>query len=192
MPKPTCSIEECNKPVAYRGWCGMHVTRWKRHGTTDERRLFRTKEETFRFYMPGDPPPEGVPWIWTGNVNQGNGYGRLRGDGRYQPAHRVSYEIFNGPIPEGLIVRHKTDIPLDVNPRNLELGTVADNARDRVERERQIRGEQHFRAVLIPHIVRVMRAAHANGRTIASLAREYQVGESTVRAVVQRRTWKHI
>lgn len=191
MPKPTCSIEGCEKPVASRGWCGMHLNRWKRHGTTDQHRLFRTKEETFSFYMPGEPPPEGVPWIWTGNVKD-NGYGRLRGDGKYQPAHRVSYEIFNGPIPEGLIVRHKTDIPLDVNPRNLELGTVADNARDRVERQRQVRGERQFHAVLNPHIVRVMRAAHADGRTIASLAREYQVAETTVRNVVRHWTWKHI
>ncbi|MFE5789536.1 HNH endonuclease [Rhodococcus erythropolis] len=130
--------------------------------------------------------------MWTGNVNQGNGYGRLRGDGRYQPAHRVSYEIFNGPIPEGLVVRHKTDIPLDVNPRNLELGTVADNARDCVERQRQVRGERQVHAVLNPHIVRVMRVGHENGRTIASLAREYHVAETTVRNAVRRWTWKHI
>lgn len=73
-------------------------------------------------------------WLWRAARSKA-GYGLFwLGGARW--AHRVSYEFAHGPIPSGLDVRHKCDIPNCVNPAHLELGTQADNNQDMVLRRR--------------------------------------------------------
>lgn len=67
----------------------------------------------------------GCCWVWTGSCNN-KGYGRF--DGEY--AHRFSWRLLSGPIPDGLNVLHRCDNPPCVRPDHLFLGTVSDNARD--------------------------------------------------------------
>jgi hypothetical protein len=68
-------------------------------------------------------------WHFCGTRNQG-GYGRLTVGGRMQVVHRLSYELFVGPIADGLFVLHSCDNPSCINPAHLSLGTRSDNARD--------------------------------------------------------------
>ncbi len=80
-------------------------------------------------------------WLWRAARSKA-GYGLFwLGGARW--AHRVSYEFAHGPIPSGLDVRHKCDIPNCVNPAHLELGTQADNNQDMVLRRRHARKERH-------------------------------------------------
>lgn len=72
-------------------------------------------------------------WEWLRSKNTG-GYGQVSIAGRSRTAHRVSYMLFCGDIPEGLLVRHKCDNPGCVRPSHLELGDHMDNSDDRRER----------------------------------------------------------
>ncbi len=79
-------------------------------------------------------------WEWHGA--KARGYGQIvkagRG-GKLLRAHRVSWELEHGPIPDGLIVRHRCDNRGCVNPSHLELGTRKDNNHDMSVRDRGIK-----------------------------------------------------
>ena len=74
-------------------------------------------------------------WEWTGSVHN-TGYGMFYFDGSRVLAHRFSYLIFKGEIPEGHQIRHTCDNRTCVRPDHMLTGTHKDNARDAQERKR--------------------------------------------------------
>lgn len=94
----------------------------------------RTLEE--RFWEKVDKT--GDCWEWTGFKNR-QGYGQFQVSTKNgQPAHRVSFELANGKIPDGMHVCHKCDNPPCVRPDHLFLGTPSDNMKDMVKKGRNI------------------------------------------------------
>lgn len=71
-------------------------------------------------------------WVWTKSTRYGYGMFARRENGKtkHYLAHRVSWELANGPIPEGLQVLHHCDNPPCVRPDHLFLGTQFDNMQD--------------------------------------------------------------
>jgi hypothetical protein len=134
-------------------------------------------------------------WLWTAGADN-RGYGQVKVRGNQRGAHREAYEATNGPgSAGGLVVRHKCDVPRCVNPAHLEIGTHADNSRDRDERGRTAKGEAVATAKLTDADVLAIRSAYVFGsRThgLPALGRLFGVHHSQISKVVNRERWTHI
>lgn len=76
------------------------------------------------------PEPNSGCWLWLGATYR-MGYGFFRSGGRRIAAHRFSWAVHHGrPVPPGMVVMHKCDVPSCVNPEHLNIGTQRDNLRD--------------------------------------------------------------
>lgn len=138
-----------------------------------------------RFYSKVKVSDEFHCWEWLGNVTH-DGYGRFGAIGEVFVAHRMSYMLFHGAIPEGLLVRHKCDNPKCVSPFHLETGTHTDNARDRVIRGRSAAGERNGMAKLTE--VQVMKIVH-DPRPYKEVAKDYGVHTDMIGKIKRGRTW---
>ena len=135
-------------------------------------------------------------WLWTA-THTSNGYGWISNIGRLYGAttraHRVSWGLYKGPVPDGLCVLHKCDVRSCVNPAHLFLGTKADNAADMVKKGRSSRGERRFNAVLKEADVRSIRAKYAaGGITQQRLAVEFKVSQTTINKIISQKIWSHV
>lgn len=139
-------------------------------------------------------------WVWTG-CQDNYGYGKIRYQGRDQKAHRISWMLHNGPIPEGFMACHTCDNPSCVNPLHLFLGNHTINALDMASKGRQVfqrrperatRGEQHYCAKLTAEMVQTIRTEHAHGISLDALALRYGVSKQSIWRAVHYLTWKHI
>lgn len=125
---------------------------------------------------------------FTGHLD-GEGYGRIMVARVKYMAHRLSYSLNNGPIPDGYVVRHKCDNPSCINPEHLEVGTQADNIADKVSRGRQARGSGVGRAILTEESVREIRSSPLK---VSELSTLYGVSVVSIRNILRRKTWQHV
>lgn len=131
--------------------------------------------------------PDGECWVWTGSTL--GGYGRIRVNGVTLAAHRFSYELHIGPIPDGLEVCHSCDNPQCASPAHLFIGTHLENMRDSVAKKRQVRGEKCGSAKLTDDDVRKIRV---DNRTLRKIASDFGVSDSTVFQVKAGKYWGHV
>lgn len=108
-------------------------------------------------------------------------------------AHRIMWERVNGPIPSGLLVRHKCDNGLCTNPLHLDVGTFKQNSDDKYSRGREgiLSGEKQPNAKFTEAQVREIRAKIAAGKKQIELAREYATTKTAIRYAAFL-GWKHL
>jgi len=140
-----------------------------------------------------------ICWEWKGHVGT-KGYGgfgmQINRKTRCFAAHRISWELHYGKIPEGLWVLHKCDNRKCVRPDHLWLGTVVENQADMKSKGRSRNGcrpgegSQHHK--LTNEKVLQIRQKFADGIDKKSLAKEFDVTITSIRYIVTRKQWSHI
>lgn len=130
-------------------------------------------------------------WLWIGTRDPKTGYGALRIGKKMMKAHRVSWDLYNGPIPDGLKVLHQCDVPNCINPDHLFLGTQLDNVRDMIAKGRKSShaGELNGRAKLTAEQAAEIKLATGS---LHEIARRYGVGKSIVGYIRSGQNWKHL
>lgn len=134
-------------------------------------------------------------WIWTKSRDK-NGYGKtsITSDGvtRHVRAHRVLWELVNGPIPEGKMVCHRCDNPPCVNPDHLFLGDALSNMRDKIAKGRATYSihEEHPMRKLDWPAVEAIRNKYLLGHSRQALAEEYGISAGHVWSIVMGKVWK--
>jgi len=135
-------------------------------------------------------------WLWTGTIQASNGYGVISESGkkgRRWYAHRYSYTLNVGPIPEGAVICHRCDNPPCVNPEHLFTGTCRANMQDAAAKDRMVHGERHHSARLTAADVVKIRARYAaGGCTYKGLAREFGVYDQAIKKAVTGKTWARV
>lgn len=161
----------------------------------------RTRPIEDRFHEKVDKSPGHGPngdcWIWV-SVKPPNRYGLILFGKKQTLAHRVSYELANGPIPKGLWVLHRCDNPPCVNPDHLFLGTPTDNVQDCISKGRNSngqrqRGEAHPKSKLKnEQVIEIRRLWEVGGITQLKLAAMFGVSNTTIRCIIARTMWHHV
>lgn len=187
-----CSVDGCGNQTRANGMCNKHNLRVRYHGTPDDNahthaplhiRFFRKVNKTE------------TCWLWTGNKRP-NGYGSIQEGGkgsRTISAHRLSYQMHKGEIPDGMVVMHSCDNSVCVNPQHLSLGTYKENTHDMITKGRKRivapKGIGNGKAKLNDSLVGYIRQSDKN---TASIARELSLSANCIRDVRTGRTWSHV
>lgn len=143
-------------------------------------------------------------WRWIGSRKTASGkaagkppvlwHGQWRSsDGRIELAHRASWRLLKGTIPNDMCVLHRCDNPICVNPSHLFIGTQADNVKDMWSkgraRPKSNIGAKHGMSKVTEELVLSIRSSKESG---VELAQRLGITPTTVCDIRKRRTWKHL
>jgi len=180
---------DCGKDL-YKGKCKSCIGRLAKAKTV------RPLEDRFWEKVNKDGPimphMDSPCWMWTSaKTPQGYGYITIK-RGKSKKAHRISYEIHCGPIPDGQQVLHRCDNPPCVNPEHFFLGTNLDNVRDKVSKGRSpsLKGELNPSAKITQGQANEIKYKYAQGEASQrALAREYKITQTAVWYIVNNEHW---
>ena len=130
-------------------------------------------------------------WNWTAS-GRGVGYGCLKIEGKVVDSHRVSWMLFQGNIPENMLVCHKCDNVFCINPDHLFLGTHQDNMDDKMSKKRNpdYAGERNPSAKLTSK--QVIEIRNIEGLSQRQIAKIYKITQTMVGYIRRKENWKHL
>ena len=182
-----CSYVGCEKQSKAKGMCNTHNERIRRNGTVELLNPPDRRPVVERIMDNIEIVPESGCWIWMGPGGETHGNIKIYGVRTPGRVHRIMWGHVNGPVPSGLQVCHKCDIGFCCNPKHLFIGTQQDNMTDKVNKNRQARGEKIGTALLTSKSVIEIRKSSELYRV---LAKRYGVTERTIKSVRTRQNWK--
>lgn len=153
-----------------------------------------TQKQIDNFWSHVDIKGEGECWEWMASCYS-FGYGQVGVNHKTYSAHRFSWMITNGEIPERLCILHHCDNPQCVNPNHLFIGTNQDNVTDREKKGRgKIKGgEKNINAKLTNEQVAEIRKLYIRnkrGQSSVALGDKFGVDSSVILRIVNNETWK--
>ena len=125
-------------------------------------------------------------WLWIGKTEK-HGYARAMIDGTRKLVHRLSWELFIGPIADGMDICHKCDTPRCIRPTHLFEGTHRDNIVDAVAKGRVIPPVRPRKINL--EIAEKIRSDVHNGLSLRKTASKYNVSKRLVLFIKQSKIW---
>jgi len=153
-------------------------------------------DKTYQRFMSKVSKDQCGCWIWTGSIRTASRannlvYGSICLNGKVKLAHRASWEIHNGTIPDGKIICHSCDNPKCVNPEHLWVGTQKDNIQDAWRKGRGkgnvLPGENHPNAKLTKLNVKEIRESDMIG---IELAKKFNVSKATISMIKNNKLWR--
>lgn len=141
-----------------------------------------------------------TPCILFAGATNNRGYGQVRRDGKTLLAHRVAYVDAHGLTLAdiaGLVIRHRCDTPLCVNPEHLETGTQLQNIHDAIERGRigarnPKRGADVATSKLTEAAVFEIRRRLALGEFQRIIAEDFGITQVRVSQIARGKAWAHV
>jgi len=129
-------------------------------------------------------------WLWTGSKTK-DGYGHITIKQKLHIAHRVIYMLYNGTIPDGMVIRH-TCRGKCVNPEHLEIGTQAENMKDMIRdgTRPNLKGERSPMAKLTADQVIEIRRRSTESKS--ELAKEFGVRYEQICKIINKIQWTNI
>ena len=131
------------------------------------------------------PEPNSGCWLWDSAYIEDR-YGVMWLDGGNKYAHRVSYILHRGEIPQGMFVCHKCDNPACVNPDHLFLGTARANTLDCVRK-----GRKAGQTLSVEAVAQIKRRLQL-GEPRAAIARQFGTTLKIIGSIAQGAKWKHV
>jgi hypothetical protein len=131
-------------------------------------------------------------FVITSHKKTGGGYGYMYLNGKHHRIHRLVYEECFGELQEGLVIRHKCDNRICINPEHLETGSNKDNSMDAVSRKRNAFGSRNGRAKITEEQAKEIKNLLQNGLTVTSVMLRMNLSRKIVRSIKEGKTWRHV
>lgn len=184
-----CKVDGCEREHKTKGYCKRHYQLTTRAA---KRALLPPKERpSLEDRLETRSEINAITGCveWTG-AKDTSGYGEISVSGKSILTHRATWELVNGPIPDGLFVLHRCDNRVCRNIAHLFIGTHQDNVDDREAKGRNVvfRGEEHANAKLTEENVKEIRE---DLRSQMEIARDYGVCQALISKVKRGEAWRH-
>lgn len=157
----------------------------------------RLQKITIRFFKFVDKKCKAPCWIWTGGQAGGRRpdqrYGVFRptwfaNDRQKYYAHRVSFVIHKGNIPDDVHILHSCDTPLCINPDHLVKGNPGSNAKDKVLKNRQLKGSDVGNSVLTEKDIPLIKNLYVKGFTQDMISEKFGVSRPNISFILNGKT----